>query len=152
MNKMTGVTGFSHPVLVRWSDIDSYDHVNNVRYFDYLQEARIAFLSTVFEARDSPRGSGGRPPEGIFAEHPIVLASQTVDYLRPMHLRHPPYDVVVWVTAIGTTSYTLRSEILDGELVYARAASVMVAVDPVTHAKRPLTGAERGILTGHLRD
>ncbi len=36
---------YRYPMLVRWSDIDSYDHVNNVRYFDYFQEARIAFLA-----------------------------------------------------------------------------------------------------------
>ena len=92
---------FTHPVLVRWSDIDSYDHVNNVRYFDYLQEARIAFLSEVL-------GTTG----DLFAEHPCVLVSQTVDYLRPILLRHPPYDVDVWVDSIGTTSYMLGSWIV----------------------------------------
>src|SRR6266540_2144307 len=60
---------FRYPVLVRWSDIDSYDHVNNVRYFDYFQEARIAFLADIF----------GTAAEGFFDLHPIVLAHQTVD-------------------------------------------------------------------------
>ena len=136
------MTGFTHQVLVRWSDIDSYDHVNNVRYFDYLQEARIEFLASVF----------GVPAGDFFKAHPIVLASQSVDYLRPILLRHPPYDVDVWVTAIGTTSYTLGSRIVDGELVYARATSVLVGVDAVTHAKRVLDDAERAALTRHLRD
>jgi acyl-CoA thioester hydrolase len=129
---------FTHPVLVRWSDIDSYDHVNNVRYFDYLQEARIAFLSQVAGTRD------------YFAEYPCVLVSQTVDYLRPILLRHPPYDVDVWIESVGTTSYTMRSRIVDrsggGEDVYAKAVSVIVAVDGVTHAKRELFEAERAAL------
>src|SRR6266545_263423 len=133
---------FRHPMLVRWSDIDSYDHVNNVRYFDYLQEARIAFLSEAFGTDD------------FFGTHPIVLVSQTVDYLRPILLRHPPYDVDVWVEAVGGTSYTLGSKIVDRggetELVYAKATSVLVAVAPVTHAKRPLTEAERAALVGRV--
>lgn len=134
---------FTHPVLVRWSDIDSYDHVNNVRYFDYLQEARIAFLTEVL-------GSTGN----LFADHPCVLVSQTVDYLRPILLRHPPYDVDVWVDSVGTTSYTLGSWIVDrsGESddVYAKAVSVIVTTDPETHAKRPLSISERTALLKHV--
>jgi len=134
---------FVHPVLVRWSDIDSYDHVNNVRYFDYLQEARIAFLSEVV-------GTSG----DYFADHPCVLVSQTVDYLRPILLRHPPYDVDVWVESVGTTSYTLGSRIVDrsGETedVYAKAVSVIVAVDGETQVKRPLASSERDALLEHV--
>ncbi|TCC55269.1 acyl-CoA thioesterase [Kribbella pittospori] len=134
---------YTHPVLVRWSDIDSYDHVNNVRYFDYLQEARIAFLGEVLGVTGD-----------VFAEHSVVLVSQTVDYLRPIMLRHPPYDVDVWVDAVGTTSYTLGSWIVDrsgeSEDVYAKAVSVLVATDPDTHAKRPLSASERAALLKHV--
>ncbi|MET7279980.1 acyl-CoA thioesterase [Kribbella sp. NPDC005582] len=134
---------FTHPVLVRWSDIDSYDHVNNVRYFDYLQEARIAFLSQLAETQD------------YFADYPCVLVSQTVDYLRPILLRHPPYDVDVWIESVGTTSYTMGSRIVDrsggAEDVYAKAVSVIVAVDGVTHAKRELFEPERAALLSAVR-
>lgn len=134
---------FTHPVLVRWSDIDSYDHVNNVRYFDYLQEARIAFLAQLLETTGD-----------YFAQYPCVLVSQTVDYLRPILLRHPPYDVDVWVESVGTSSYTLGSWIVDrsagAEDVYAKAESVVVAVDGTTHAKRPLGDVERAALLKHV--
>ena len=104
LSKLVGVMTFTYPVLVRWSDIDSYDHVNNVRYFDYLQEARIAVP-----------GRGGRLPARptTSPEYPCVLVSQTVDYLRPILLRHPPYDVDVWVESVGNSSYTLGSRIVD---------------------------------------
>jgi acyl-CoA thioester hydrolase len=134
---------YTHPVLVRWSDIDSYDHVNNVRYFDYLQEARIAFLGQVMETTGD-----------FFAQYPCVLVSQTVDYLRPILLRHPPYDVDVWIASVGTSSYTLGSRIVDrsgdSEDLYAKAESVLVAVDGTTHAKRALGDAERAALLKHL--
>ena len=135
---------FTHPVLVRWSDIDSYDHVNNVRYFDYFQEARILFLASLV----------GAAAEDFFARYPCVLVSQSVDYKRPILLRHPPYDVDVWVDAVGGTSYTLGSRIVDRggetEIVYAQAVSVMVAVDAVTQAKRPLSETERAALGRHV--
>lgn len=134
---------YTHPVLVRWSDIDSYDHVNNVRYFDYLQEARIAFLGQVMETTGD-----------FFGQYPCVLVSQTVDYLRPILLRHPPYDVDVWIASVGTSSYTLGSRIVDrsgeSEDVYAKAESVIVAVDGTTHAKRALGDTERAALLKHL--
>jgi acyl-CoA thioester hydrolase len=134
---------FTYQVLVRWSDIDSYDHVNNVRYFDYLQEARIGFLEQVMETTGD-----------FFAQYPCVLVSQTVDYLRPILLRHPPYDVDVWIASVGTSSYTLGSRIVDrtGESddVYAKAESVIVAVDGTTHAKRALGDAERAALLKHV--
>jgi acyl-CoA thioester hydrolase len=134
---------FSYQVLVRWSDIDSYDHVNNVRYFDYLQEARLAFLSELV-------GTSG----DYLGAYPCVLANQSVDYLRPILLRHPPYDVDVWVEAVGTTSFTLGSRIVDRsgrqEDVYAKATSVLVAVDGRTHAKRPLGDVERAALLQHV--
>ncbi|ADB31310.1 thioesterase superfamily protein [Kribbella flavida DSM 17836] len=135
---------FSHPVLVRWSDIDSYDHVNNVRYFDYLQEARIAFLAEIF----------GLGAEDLFTSSPVVLAGQTVDYLRPILLRHPPYVVDLWVESVGTSSFTLAAKIVDrvdgSELVYAKASSVLVAVTADTHTKRPLTDTERAALVGRI--
>ena len=34
-----------YPVHVRFSDVDAYGHVNNVKYFEYFQEARIALSS-----------------------------------------------------------------------------------------------------------
>jgi acyl-CoA thioester hydrolase len=136
---------FTYPVLVRWSDIDSYDHVNNVRYFDYFQEARIAFLAEL--AGNADTGDG-------FAGFPCVLASLTVDYLRPILLRHPPYDVDVWTESVGNSSFTLGSRIVDRgsgtDEVYAKATSVQVAVDALTHAKRTLAESEREALVRHV--
>ncbi|MFD7158957.1 acyl-CoA thioesterase [Kribbella sp. NPDC059898] len=134
---------YTYQVQVRWSDIDSYDHVNNVRYFDYLQEARIGFLTQLMAATGD-----------YFEQYPCVLVSQTVDYLRPILLRHPPYDVDVWISAVGASSYTLGSRIVDrsgeSEDVYAKAESVIVAVDGATHAKRALGDDERAALLQHI--
>lgn len=34
-------------IRVAWGDMDALGHVNNVRYFDYFQQARIEWLETL---------------------------------------------------------------------------------------------------------
>ena len=112
---------FSHPVLVRWSDIDSYDHVNNVRYFDYVHEAQTEVLVGVFQE--------ARVPGTV---NTVVVRSE-MDHVAQMNLRPEAYDVWSRVSAVGRTSVTLDSEIrdpLDGDRVMARSRIVEVNVDP----------------------
>jgi acyl-CoA thioester hydrolase len=118
---------------VRFSDVDVYRHVNNVKYFEYYQEARMAFL-----------GSLGRSEiEGGFS---VVVANITVDYVRPMLFRTEPYTVETRVRSVGTSSYTLAAEIKDGEQALSRAEVVLVAFDLHTQRSRRLTEAERATL------
>ncbi len=41
----------SYPVVVEWDvawgDMDAYGHVNNVVYFRYFEQARIAYLERI---------------------------------------------------------------------------------------------------------
>jgi acyl-CoA thioester hydrolase len=43
------VTPHVYDAHVRFSDVDVYGHVNNVKYFEYYQEARIAFIASLSE-------------------------------------------------------------------------------------------------------
>ena len=43
-------SGFVAPVHVRWSDIDSYQHINHATMVTILEEARIPFLREPFGA------------------------------------------------------------------------------------------------------
>jgi acyl-CoA thioester hydrolase len=112
--------GVHYPVHVRFSDVDAYGHVNNVKYFEYLQEARICLLAGL--DRDLSEAQGTR----------MVVAQTDVDYRRPILFRAEPYDCRSWVTRVGTTSMTIESEIRDGETVLARARVVTVWFDPGT--------------------
>jgi acyl-CoA thioester hydrolase len=62
--------------------------------------------------------------------------------------------VDVWVEAVGNTSYTLGSRIVDrggdADIVYAKAVSVIVAVDGAMQVKRPLSQTERDALVRHV--
>ena len=102
---------------IRWGDMDAFQHVNNVYYADYLQEARWDFLTSV--------GS-----EGLAS---AVLASQRLNYVSPVTFDGRPISVEVWVRAIGEKSFALAYELFredDGvRTVHLRAHTVLVAFD-----------------------
>jgi len=117
---------------VRFSDVDIYGHVNNVKYFEYYQEARLAFLTSL-----------GRDERNLM----LVVARVNVDYKRPILFRPVPYIVESWVTRVGNSSFAMQSEIRDGAQVLSRAETVLVTWDTGTQKSRPLTDQERTILT-----
>ena len=121
---------------VRWSDVDAYGHVNNVKYFEYYQEARIAFLATCGQTLLRSQGT-----------EQFVVGRLTVDYRRPMVFRLEPFPIDSWVTRIGTSSYDVQSQIRDGDEVLSRATAVLVAYDLDAARARPLTEAERAALS-----
>lgn len=120
---------------VRWSDVDAYGHVNNVKYFEYYQEARIAFL----------QGLGVDLADGRGSEH-FVVARLTVDYRRPILFRQEPFGIDSWVTRLGMSSYDVRSQIRDGDEVLSSATAVLVGFDLGKSRSRPLTDRERAAL------
>jgi acyl-CoA thioester hydrolase len=127
---------------VRFSDVDVYGHVNNVKYFEYYQEARIAFvLSLAGRDYDADDSMG------------VVLARIDVDYRRPILFRAEPYAVETWVTRIGTTSYDLSSRIIDAPGDQGPSYSdAEVAFDLATGRSRPLSDVERSRLQGMLSE
>lgn len=111
-------------VPVRFSDLDVYRHVNNVKYVEYLQETRLRLVGGL--ARDA-----GLEPQQI------VVAQADVEYVRPMVLRPEPYTCWSDVVATGRTSMTIDSEIVDGETVMARGRVTVVFLDPGTGRPAP---------------
>jgi len=122
---------------VRFSDVDVYGHVNNVKYFEYYQEARIAFLRSLTDSEEEPSLRQ-------------VVARIDVDYKRPILFRPEPYLVESSVTGIGTSSYDLESRIVDAggpeRTVYSTSQVKLVAYDSRSQRSRPLTDAERSRL------
>ena len=103
----------------RWSDNDVYGHVNNVKYFEYLQEARIQLMR-----RFSLLGE-------VSGMH-LVVAQTDVDYKRPILFRSSPYLCRTWVSRIGRTSAVFDSVVYDDDQVLARARVVVVCIDSAT--------------------
>ena len=133
-----GDAGFRSPLPIRWSDLDSYGHANNVKFFDYLQEARIQLFT---------RALGWR---GAAGSEIWVLVRQDLDYRRPLDFRPSPYEVRTAIGAVGNRSVTFGAEILDPAdgTVFASARSVMVSATVFTDAQRaalaPFAADEQG--------
>lgn len=108
------------PLHVRFSDVDVYGHVNNVKYFEYFQEARIPMMERL-----------GRDHLGSETFHAVV-AQTDVEYKMPVLFRLEPYDVHSRITHVGSKSFTIESEIRDGDTVLSRARVVMVFFDAVS--------------------
>lgn len=114
---------------LRWADMDSLGHVNNVTYVDYLQEARVDMF-----AIHAPVSGGEELAEGV------VVVRHEVEFTKPLVFRFEPVRVETWITNIRAASFTMAYEILD-ELpdgtrqVYTRATSVLTPF--VFSAERP---------------
>ncbi len=130
--------GGHYPLHVRFSDVDIYGHVNNVKYFEYFQEARIVYLLHVWGELDRGR------------EVPLVIAQMDVDYRVPILFRPEPYDVHSWVSAVGTSSFVIESEILDGDTLLSRARVVAVTFDAEAQRAAPAPAHYRELLALEL--
>ncbi|MET0692537.1 MAG: thioesterase family protein [Propionibacteriaceae bacterium] len=111
------------PLYVRWSDLDSYGHVNNVKFFDYVQEARIALID------DTVGWSDGAV---------WLVVRQDLEYLKPMDFATTPYEVASVVSAIGNRSFRLEVLIRDPDTatVFATARTVVVGATPLSDPAR----------------
>lgn len=109
-----------YEVRVRFSDVDVYGHVNNVKYFEFFQESRISLVTRL----------SGEVPEA--RDLRMVVAQTDVDYKLPILFRPEPYDCWSRITHVGRTSMSIESEIRDGDRVLSRARVVAVWFDPET--------------------
>ena len=125
---------FRCTLQVRWADFDQLGHVNNIKYLEYAQEARILFVRSRF----GPFGLGNLPQ---------VVRRTEIDHLRPILRDSTSVDVEIEVEDVGTTSYQIRQTILDsaGEICCTLRV-VMVAYDMSTSAAVEIPTGVRNVL------
>jgi acyl-CoA thioester hydrolase len=129
-----------HRVQLRWSDPDSYGHVNHARALSLLEDARLAL------AADAPGTTPGRLPD-------IILARLEVDYLRQLYYRVGETLLVrSWVARVGTKSVTVRQELVQDGRAAIRADGICVMFDVRTDTSRALTDDERKFWTRYLEE
>jgi acyl-CoA thioester hydrolase len=124
---------------LRWSDMDAYQHVNNVVYLRYLEEARVDWMFR----RASEAGVEG------FATFGTVVASHEISYKRPLVYRPEPVRVEVWVTHVANAKFTVAYEVCDDDGVYATASSILVPYDFAAGRLRRLSQLEKDYLAGY---
>jgi acyl-CoA thioester hydrolase len=124
------------PLTVRRSDMDERGQARPGVFFEYVQESRIRYLMDLHT-----RGQR-------WSQH--VVARTDLDYRAPLSYRQEPYEVHSWVAHLGTRSFTIRSEVCDGDTVLAEAAVVMVTFDLETQSTVEMAGAQRARLEQEL--
>ena len=129
---------FAVEVPLRWSDMDSYGHVNHARTVTLLEEARTELFFNEMPRRGLGRVDGG-----------IVVAKLSVDYLTPLVYEGAPVRVETWVAEAKAASFVLRYAVRGraDPRVMATAETTMVPYDLVRGRPRRLTAAEREFLT-----
>lgn len=119
-----GEAAHSHELSVRWSDLDSYGHVNNVKLFDYLAEARIRMNPGYPELT--------RMHHAAAADLRWMVVRQDVEYRGQITHRLEPYLVRTAYASLGRTSMTLVAQVEDPlapGTVVGRAQTVLVCGD-----------------------
>ena len=118
---------------VEWGDMDAFNHVNNVVYYDYAQRARIHYLEQV---------------DMFNLQTFTVLASSSCQYLSPVNFPDKLW-IGIRVKKIGNTSLTHEYVYFSTaqQAVVAKAESVIVFFDQAGENKQPISEAQRQQLT-----
>lgn len=115
--------GFVAPVLVRWSDIDMYQHINHATMVTILEEARVQFLREAFEVDITTIG--------------LLIADVKVAYKAQLRLTDSPLQVTMWTQRLRTVDFTLGYEVRS------------VHADP---ASKPAVIAESQLAAVHIEE
>jgi acyl-CoA thioester hydrolase len=118
--------------------MDALGHVNNGRYVDYLQDARVDFLFRT--AKDLGADD---------LETGLLVARHEVQYRAPLHFRPEPVRIELWISEIRAASFTVDYEILDVEprTTYVEARTKLVPFDFRANRLRRISPVEREALS-----
>ena len=115
-------------IQVRYADLDTLQHVNNVAIMDYVEQARIAYYC-----------ASGIWDGTIHKGFGTVVAGIKIDYLVSI-LYDDPVRVGVKVSHIGSKSIRYRFQVENSEngTVYARGEVVMVSFNQEIGESQPV--------------
>ena len=109
---------FTAKLTVRTYECDSYGHVNNANYLNYLEYARCEFL----------RDAGFDYPGMIKAGYGIYVARVEIDYKMPA-MADDEITIKSWPVKKGAVSGTIAQEIMRGDDLLAAAKVTWAFVD-----------------------
>ncbi|MBL1145001.1 MAG: acyl-CoA thioesterase [Bacteroidetes bacterium] len=125
--KEIDLTKFKHvtEVKVRFMDIDALQHVNNARYLNFLEEARISYSQDILNLFSKVN------------QFNILVARIEIDYMRPIFY-NTTVKIYTRVQKIGTKSFVFESVICvvkeEEKLeIVSRALQTLVCFDPKTN-------------------
>ena len=132
------MTVFDIEVAKRFKDLDPYDHVSNATFLDYVMEARVRVYRAL-----------GMYARGVVGQ---VVVRQEINYLRPIRFSIEPLQTRTWFSHIGTSSFTMETQLIDEGQLAADAKSVMVCFDTESSTSRPIPPEFRLLIEEHLEN
>ena len=138
------------PLQLRFGDEDSNGHVNNVRFVQFLEEARVRLSLLPLGAALSPDNPAESFRSVTSRTGMTLVVRQEIEYRAPLVYRQEPVWVEVWVTGIGASSLTYGFRIADddGGRVYAYAECTLVMADAQTGRPTALSDMQIRVLEG----
>ncbi len=124
---------------MRWSDMDAYQHVNNVAFLGYFETARVALF---FDQPTHDEITGLR--------RGIVVAKHEITYKRPVVYDAVPLDVQIWCSGVRAAAFTCHYELFDHGALAVTGSTLLVPVDFALNRPRRLTPGEKEFLAAHL--
>jgi acyl-CoA thioester hydrolase len=133
------VARFVTQVPLRWTDQDSYRHVNHARAVTLLEEARIDLFFDAAADGGVNGFSGG-----------LLVAGLNVAYRRQIAYRSEPLRVAMWVDQVRAASFRISYALHDGpgetDPVAIEATTTMALYDLREQRPRRLSTDERAFL------
>ncbi|MFB6075072.1 MAG: acyl-CoA thioesterase [Haloarculaceae archaeon] len=134
------MSGFETDVPVRYSDLDTYGHVNNATVATYCEEARVDYFEAVLPADADLTGTEGATG--------VVVANLEIDFERPVG----PVDAVtvgVEVPSLGESSFPMAYEVRADGAVAATGETTMVAYDRAERRSVPIPSSWREAIAAY---
>lgn len=118
------------PIQKRFSDVDPFQHVNNVSQQMYFDVGKMEYYEKVLGA------------EVLLGDLRILTVSTSTSYQGQVRM-HDPVRVTTTCEKVGTKSLTLLQRLLVGDQVRSESRSVMVIFDFARQQSEPVPDAWR---------
>lgn len=115
---------------IEWGDMDALGHVNNGRYFDYFQQARIDWLGTL-----DLHLSGDSGP---------VLIKMSATFIKPI-VYPATLTIQSSVHSLGRSSFIMEHVLLQNDTLMTQGESKIVWVDYKSNQSIPVPEGVRAV-------
>lgn len=129
------------PIQIRFSDVDSFQHVNNCSILAYYELGRVDFMEKLF-------GKGFHT-----LDETVVMVYVDLDFCAQIRLEDP-ISVTTRVEHIGVKSVKTYQEIINSQtgMVYSRSRCVLSGFSKKENASLKLKDAWRTALERAMND
>jgi acyl-CoA thioester hydrolase len=123
---------FKTTIETRYSDLDAQGHLNNAKYFTFMEHGRLKYCVAV----------GLLNPDSGFMGQGQIVAEATCTFKRPVQLGDI-VEVAVRIASIGNKSLVMEYLLTVADEVVATGRTVQVAYDYDAGRSMPFPGEWR---------